>query len=465
MRHPRLLFALLFASSVAHAAEVPRDGAPLGGDGPWTVAVELDGHLPDAISIAGRPVLDLTLYRGGLITLGGAVDVAAPRPLAELAMGSVIAPLWAPLEAGACPDGAVRGEVRRTDTPGGVRFAWIDVPPAGCPPGAEGATFSAELVLDGAGAVREIELRYEALPVETPDVEPRAGLAVRAVRGAGTTLELLPDGPEGPLRGRAKWLLEGSSDGEPGVWIIELGAEGGIVGDLDLDGRRSVDNCEDDFNPRQEDLDGDDRGDACEDDTDGDTVRDGEDNCPRVPNGLQADLDGDGRGDACDPDDDDDGWPDALDRCPAVFDAHNLDLDRDGIGDVCDHDPDGDDRAAGRWGWRAVDPCPWAPDPFGRDRDKDGLGDVCDLRPWSPCRGDCRQQSDADGDGFGDLVDRCPYTPERVQADRDGDGVGDMCDADADGDGVFDIYQLCIEGACPPLERPATVIRPLVEPG
>ncbi len=457
MRFATLLVASLVFSGAALAAEVPLDGAPLGDDGPpWSVAVGQD------LSIAGQPVWDLVVHRRGLIGLGGAIDVAAPQPLGELRMGSVIAPFWAPLEAGPCPDGVTRGEVRRTDTPGGVRFSWIDVPLAGCPADAA-ATFSAELRFDAAGAVHAVELRYAALPDETVQVEPRAGLVVQRGRAQATVMELFPDPPGGVMRGRAKWLLEGSSDGEQGVWIIELDAEGGILGDPDFDGRRSVDNCERDFNPQQENLDGDVHGDLCDPDIDDDDVRNGLDNCPRSSDPDQTDLDGDGLGDPCDPDDDGDGWPDDFDHCPRTIDRANLDLDGDGRGDACDPDPDGDDRAAGRWTAR-TDLCPWAPDPFGRDADKDGLGDACDLAPRTPCRWGCWWQSDADGDGIGDALDRCPYTPDPRQLDLDGDGVGDACDPDRDGDGVFDLLQLCVGDACPPLIRPDIVDWPSAEP-
>ncbi|MCB1032484.1 MAG: thrombospondin type 3 repeat-containing protein [Acidobacteria bacterium] len=62
-------------------------------------------------------------------------------------------------------------------------------------------------------------------------------------------------------------------------------------------------------------------------------------------------------------------------------------------------------------------------------------------------------QSDGDGDGFGDACDVCPQIPDPAQADGDGDGVGDMCDncpgvpnpdqADSDGDGIGDACFAC----------------------
>ncbi len=461
MRQLSIVALLLLPALPARAAPVDRGGDPLPGDGPaWTITLEDDDHLPQRLFVGGQRVRDIVVRRSGVVTFDdGGLDVGAPGPLADVAMASLVAPFWTPL-ADACPDGSPPGEVRRTDTPEGVRFAWIDAAPPGC----DGArsTFSVELFIEG-DALRAVTFRYEALPIATPAVEPRAGVRLGRGGGAATVMELFPDPDGGAMRGRAKWLLEGSSDGEPGVWIIELDAEGGILGDPDFDGRRSVDNCEDDSNPQQENLDGDRDGDACDDDVDGDLIRDVTDNCPRVADADQTDLDRDGLGDPCDPDDDGDGWPDEFDHCPRTVDRANLDLDGDGRGDACDPDPDGDDRAAGRWTTR-VDLCPWAPDPFGRDADKDGLGDVCDLAPRTPCRWGCWWQSDADGDGVGDALDRCPYTPDPRQLDLDGDGVGDRCDPDRDGDGVFDLLQLCVGDACPPLIRPDRFGEPPAEP-
>ncbi len=447
MRLLSIAFLLTSLTLPAYAAPVDRGGVPLPGDGPaWSIVAEDDGHLPRRLFVAGRQVRDIVVRRSGVLTFDdGGLDVGAPGPLGDVPMASLVAAFWAPL-ATECPDGAPPGEVRRTDTAEGVRFAWIDAASPGC----EGAraTFSVELFIEG-DTLRAVELRYEALPTETPAVEPRAGLRFGRGGAAATVLELFPDPPGGVMRGRAKWLLEGSSDGEPGAWIIEVDAEGGVLGDVDLDGWRSSDNCEDDFNPLQENLDGDEFGDHCDPDVDGDFQLDGFDNCPRVPNPGQQDLDANGQGDACDPDDDGDGWPDGLDRCDWIADAANLDLDRDGLGDACDRDPDGDDWLVGRWGpWRP-ERCPFVFDPLRGDFDEDGIGDWCDLQPAVACRADCDWQRDSDGDRVSDVVDVCPTAPDPEQRDRDGDGVGDRCDPDVDGDGVMDIYQLCRPGACP----------------
>ncbi len=47
--------------------------------------------------------------------------------------------------------------------------------------------------------------------------------------------------------------------------------------------------------------------------------------------------------------------------------------------------------------------------------------------------------NDTDGDGIIDSEDNCSLIPNPDQADQDNDGLGDVCDSDADGDGFINI--------------------------
>jgi hypothetical protein len=120
--------------------------------------------------------------------------------------------------------------------------------------------------------------------------------------------------------------------------------------------------------------------------------------------------------------------------------CEDLDLDdvQDGI-DNCPGLPNTEQTNADGDAWGDdCDPCPefFGPD---EDSDTDGFPDCADN-----CPGDPNDQSDSDGDGAGDAcdpfptdpdddgvdpgIDNCPSVPNPLQRDSDGDGVGEWCD-------------------------------------
>ena len=89
------------------------------------------------------------------------------------------------------------------------------------------------------------------------------------------------------------------------------------------------------------------------------------------------------------------------------------------------------------------------PNPDQSDVDGDGYGDVCDN-----CPGDANEdQDDDDADGLGNECDNCPSTANASQSDLDGDLIGDHCDncvdvlnkrqEDFDGDGYGNLCDNC----------------------
>jgi hypothetical protein len=212
---------------------------------------------------------------------------------------------------------------------------------------------------------------------------------------------------------------------------VELFLTEDDVGGFDSDGDGVIDekdNCQETYNPRQEDTDRNDIGDGCDPDDDGDGEPDDDDNCQKRPNPGQRDFDGDEVGDVCDPDLDGDSVSNPDDNCFKDYNHRQTDLDNNSLGDVCDPDMDGDgipdpsDYDDIR-DWE--DNCPRTPNPGQSDIDGGGRGDACDP--------------DMDGDDVPNEEDNCPRTPNPDQADSDGNGTGDACEnvgeQDYDGDG------------------------------
>ncbi|MCB9684215.1 MAG: VCBS repeat-containing protein [Alphaproteobacteria bacterium] len=145
------------------------------------------------------------------------------------------------------------------------------------------------------------------------------------------------------------------------------------------------------------------------------------------------DTDGDGLTDATelqvwgsDPvlaDTDADGLDDG-DEIAAGADPLIDDTDGDGIldgADTCPLSVEGDVDGDGFCG--DADNCPTVASADQSDADGDGVGDVCDL-----CVGD-DASGDFDGDGLCDTNDNCAFVANPGQGDADGDGTGNVCDA------------------------------------
>jgi len=152
-------------------------------------------------------------------------------------------------------------------------------------------------------------------------------------------------------------------------------------------------------------------------DADGDGVPDLLDAYPNISLGGRPDTDGDGIPNDCDAeclslgmsadlDDDDDGVPDVDDAYPQISLGGRLDTDNDGIPNDCDF-------LCLNLGMSAD-----------LDDDNDGIPDDnpdnCQLTPNT-------DQTDSDGDGFGDACDNCKSIANPGQEDANDDGCGDAC--------------------------------------
>ncbi|HSA59932.1 MAG TPA: thrombospondin type 3 repeat-containing protein, partial [bacterium] len=169
------------------------------------------------------------------------------------------------------------------------------------------------------------------------------------------------------------------------------------------------------------------------------------DNCPATPNPDQKDDNHNNVGDACEIgtslDGDGDGLPDDLEESVFHTDPTKPDTDGDGLSDsdevngptyqngegplnpdvdddgICDgpatvSDDAGEICNAGPNG--TGDNCPIVKNADQSDADGNGRGDVCD--------------GDMDGDGIADADDDCPFISDPLQPDSNEDGVGDACD-------------------------------------
>ncbi|MBN2203145.1 MAG: VCBS repeat-containing protein [Candidatus Aenigmarchaeota archaeon] len=142
------------------------------------------------------------------------------------------------------------------------------------------------------------------------------------------------------------------------------------------------------------------------------------------------------------------------DHYPFVDDYGWLGADFDGDG-IC------------RIGWTnesciGSDNCVYIFNPDQTNSDGDSFGDVCDICPFATNE----DQLDSDEDGFGDVCDNCPDISNNDQIDVDSDGLGDACDncindfnpiqTDSDNDGLGDACEKMLGFLINPL-MPLTV--------
>lgn len=161
-------------------------------------------------------------------------------------------------------------------------------------------------------------------------------------------------------------------------------------------------------------------------DTDGDGIEDSEDAFKDDPTEWE-DTDGDGLGD---------NKENQLGTNPS-----SVDTDGDGLSDAVEltlgtnplsQDTDGD----GIYDFIEIS---LNQNPLSSDSDSDGVVDNIDAFPTL-----ASESSDSDGDGVGDNSDQFPADPAEWR-DFDGDGIGDNADADDDGDGMPDDWELAHE--------------------
>ncbi|XP_063678046.1 cartilage oligomeric matrix protein-like [Bolinopsis microptera] len=200
-------------------------------------------------------------------------------------------------------------------------------------------------------------------------------------------------------------------------------------------------------------------GTACGIDTDGDGYPDNSqncqgptciaDNCAYYPNTDQEDLDNDGLGDECDSDIDEDLSINEKDWCPydpdiASDKGNKADTDNDGWLNDCDN-------------------CPTKKNVDQYDKNSNDVGDKCDTCDNGSSDPDCfvdvlpactdNTGKDSDGDGVDDKCDNCMYESNSAQRDTDGDGIGDSCDDDIDGDFHPNTQDNCVYRANPGQEN------------